>query len=273
MITQVCTLWTFFAVSGIQNYDTIRGKSMPPLLEGNTQANIHWARKYSAEIGVGLFVLAIIFIGLGLHSLGDKPKPVASETPQSPQPVQPAPVPQTQRKPKHTIAHPVQTASAATTQRLPAPQPQKRIIEQPKIQDIPFSSSTKLNIQGLLQVSVSQIREVNGMTAITFKVDGSMNSQQGIGLMKITAGSGEGNMTNVIDSNGRRYRLLNGNPDGRLSYVTGIGPDVYRLEPHETVYPTYLFENIDHNASSLDIHFISFGYLFGYDIPPIHVVM
>jgi len=80
--------------------------------------------------------------------------------------------------------------------------------------------------------------------------------------------------TNIIDSNGRRYALINDHPDVPEQIRNYQSDSIYMFEPHESVLVTYLFEKVDDTAQSLDVHFISMngdGEL--PDVKAIHVVL
>jgi hypothetical protein len=81
--------------------------------------------------------------------------------------------------------------------------------------------------------------------------------------------------TNIIDNNGRRYKLINDKPDVPEQIQNYEMDSVYQLEAREAVFVTYLFEKLDDSARSLDVHFISMNQ--DGDSPsnvqPIHVVL
>jgi hypothetical protein len=94
------------------------------------------------------------------------------------------------------------------------------------------------------------------MTAITIKVDGSNNDDpyRWIPAPTRTAQAGFYTAnTNIIDQNGRRYRLVDDNVDvpEQVKYKGGN----YVLAPYETIFVTYLFEALDPNARKLNITF------------------
>jgi hypothetical protein len=131
----------------------------------------------------------------------------------------------------------------------------RKVFSAPEITDIPFKTSSWINWQGL-RASVIRLREYNGMTAVTFKVDGSNNSEpyRWIPAPKRTSMSEfYTSNTNIIDQSGRRYRLLEDNPDvpEQTKYENGN----YVLAPRETVFVTYLFEAIDPAARKFDVTF------------------
>jgi hypothetical protein len=249
---------------------------------------VHWLRKYSPHIGFGSFVLAIVSVIVGLYALyppSQKSAPVVIID----SPSRPAPSPSV-REPRATLKRDANLNSSPDNALQPAsgqpieqslqqPVLPQRVIEQLKITEVPFVSSGKINFQGLLVSSVVRIRIINDFTAITFKVDGSMNDQKGLFVICPFGTDSWSTDTNIVDNNGRRYRLVNSAPDvpEKVDCNAGIGGAegrLYYLEPHETVYPTYLFERIDPRARTLEIHFISaVPNIYNPPPPPIRVEM
>jgi hypothetical protein len=136
-----------------------------------------------------------------------------------------------------------------------APQDDEKIFTQPEIAELFIQSSSSIYWQGL-RASAVKIRKYNGMTAITFKIDGSGNSDSDrwVPAPRRTAQADFYTAnTNVIDQNGRRYRLIDDNVDlpEQIRYAGGN----YVLAPHETVFVTYLFEALDPSARKLNVTF------------------
>jgi hypothetical protein len=100
------------------------------------------------------------------------------------------------------------------------------------------------------------MRSFNGMTAVSFKIDGSGNNDSGrwVPAPKRTSQADFYSAnTNIIDQSGRRYRLIddNVNVPEQITYQGGN----YVLAPHETIFVTYLFDALDPAARNLDVTF------------------
>jgi hypothetical protein len=101
-----------------------------------------------------------------------------------------------------------------------------------------------------------RIRQYNGMTAVTIKVDGSGNQESDRWIpapMRTAQASYYTANTNIVDQNGRRYRLLDDDVDlpEQVKYRGGN----YILAPHESVLVTYLFELLSPDARKLNLTF------------------
>jgi TolB-like protein len=121
--------------------------------------------------------------------------------------------------------------------------------------EIPFQSSAWIYWQQL-RASVVRIRSYNGLTAITFKIDGSSNSDPYRWIpapMQTAAHDFYTANTNIIDQNGRRYRLMDDSVDlpEQPKYSNGN----YVLAPHESIFVTYAFEPLGPAAHKLKITF------------------
>lgn len=216
-------------------------------------SQVHWAKKYAAEISVALGLFSIFFIILAIYLAVDKPSQPATVTPQPVPQATPLAPPAQAHKSNQT--HSVVRAAAIINAPAPTPTPpQQRIIEQPQYRDLVFSLSSHANLQEILNISVVKIRTGNGNTALSLKIDGSMNTRTDVNIFCPTSDSDFGRSLNIVDNHGRRYRFLGTTlvfPE-RLACENG-GP--YNLAPHEVVYQTYLFDQFDENISSFDVNF------------------
>ena len=125
----------------------------------------------------------------------------------------------------------------------------------PEAVDLPLQSSSWISWQGL-RASVIRVRIYNGLTAVTFKIDGSNNADPYRWVpapMETAMHDFYTANTNIIDQSGRRYRLVDDNPD--VPEQTKYNNGNYVLAPHEIILVTYLFEPLDSSARKLNITF------------------
>ncbi|HEV7676334.1 MAG TPA: CsgG/HfaB family protein [Candidatus Angelobacter sp.] len=125
----------------------------------------------------------------------------------------------------------------------------------PEITEIPIQSSTWIYWQQL-RASVVRIRRYHGLTAVTFKIDGSSNNDPYRWVpapMQTSMHDFYTANTDLVDQNGRRYRLLEDSPD--LPEQTKYKNGNYVLAPHESIVVTYLFEPIDTPTRKLKVTF------------------
>jgi len=237
----------------------------------------HWARKYSQEIAIGFFFLALLFIGIAIYwAFSQTPTTSTGVTIQSPA------APLASSPPKHDRTLPTPEVSQTpqpilypllVPEATPAP---RRIIAQPVVSEVPVLSSTFAYADGI-KATVTRIRTINGFTAVTFKVDGSGNSRSDLFVVQVKGGSDDFRTehTYLIDNNGRRYHLVNEKPEVPEQIPSYDNNGFYMLAPHEVVFVTYLFDKVDDSARNLEVHFSNFVWDMGKvdGIPPIRVVL
>jgi hypothetical protein len=232
----------------------------------NPQPKVHWARKYSQEIGVAFFLLALAFIVLAGYwwAYSEKPRPANYAG-------------VTVGPPLTTIKRPPAPPPAVTPIETPTPTPiatpdlsSQKLIEQPRIQEIPFLTGSEINRGGTLITRVTKIRIINGFTALTFKIDGSANGQQRIAYRRPNNPSID---TLIIDDQGRRYAMVNETPS--VAEQPRFAPDspFYWLEPHESIFVTYLYERLSPDVRSFDVKFSGLINDIGEQPQQIHVVL
>jgi hypothetical protein len=233
----------------------------------------HWIRKYSAQIGFGSFLLAIVSVVVGLYTLYPPPQKSATVVTID-SPSRPAPTPSA-REPRATLkreakldSSPDDALQAASRppveQTLQQPVLPQRIIGQPKITEAPLASSSTVNFHGLLLVSVVRVWIANGLTAITLKVDGSMNDRRDLYIacggndLPLMAGGVAAYQTTIVDDTGHRSNFIRNVSDGvpeKLVCNGGNDSGLYNLEAHEVIYQTLLFERVPQNVRSFDLNY------------------
>jgi hypothetical protein len=234
---------------------------------------IHWLRKYSPHIGFGSFLLAIVSVIVGFYTLSppsQKSAPVVIiDTPSRPAPTPSAREPRaTLRRDANLNSSPDNalqpTSGQPVEQSLQQPVLPQRITEQPKTTEVPLASSSAVNFLGLLTVSVIHVRIMNDLTAVTLRLDGSMNDRRDFYIacgdidIPLMAGGVTTSLTNIVDGAGHRSNFIRNVGGGVPETMTcngGSTVGTYALEAHEVIYQTLLFERVSQNAKNLDLNY------------------
>src|SRR5258708_40273759 len=103
-------------------------------------------------------------------------------------------------------------------------------------------------------MSVTHVRNCNGLTAVTFKLDGSGNTRSDVQIICPASNDSVGIRTNIIDDTGNRHRFIG--PSDALEHMNCDG-SFYLLAPHEVVYRTWLFENWDPSIRTFDFNTVN----------------
>lgn len=176
---------------------------------------VHWARRHSKEIGVGLIVIAILLIGTAIYVAATSQAKVVARPP-----------------------------TAFST---PAPTPNPTPLH---IFNYPIVSDSGIALKGI-RLSIAQFRIINDYTAVTF--DMKAQSAHSVNLIRQPHNDTLQN-THIIDDAGKRYQLLYDTSSG-TDNINWNQNGTYRMERGESISFTYFFQKMPQTAKSAKLFF------------------